>query len=51
MRQEGPAAGGILVGDSQLVIDVMRLEAVCNNEQLFALFAQAHSQVDDLHLL
>jgi len=42
MRQEGPAAGGILVtivGDTQLVIDVMRLEAVCNNEQLFALFA------------
>jgi len=40
-----------VVGDSQLVIDVMRLEAVCNNEQLFALFAQAHSQVDDLERL
>ncbi len=54
MRQEGPAAGGILVtivGDTQLVIDVMRLEAVCNNEQLFARFAKAHSQVDDLERL
>ena len=41
MRHEGPAASGILVtvfADLQLVIDVMPLQAVCNNEQLFALY-------------
>ncbi len=50
MRQEEPSAGSILVtvvGDSQLVIDVMR-QAVCNNEQLIVLFDQAHNRVEDL---